>query len=220
MIMQALIQKARMLAEPRSLSVARRAFHRLTGSTPPEPDVLFGGDESLFKKLIASATVYGEYGMGKSTRFAIAHTDCKVLAVETSAEYVNSIARELKEDPRLEARHVDVGPVGKWGRPLTYAKRDNFLTYASSIWDRDEKPDFVLVDGRFRVPCFLYSLLHASSGTRIIFDDYVPRPHYHVVEEVLRPVEFCGRQALFVVPESYDKAKAQELLEQFTLVWD
>ena len=33
--------------------------------------------------------------------------------------------------------------------------------------------DCVLVDGRFRVCCFLTSLKNAEQGTRIIFDDYV-----------------------------------------------
>lgn len=45
----------------------------------------------------------------------------------------------------------------------------------------------VLVVGRFRVACFVYSLLCAQTRTIILFDDYANREHYHAVEEFSRP---------------------------------
>lgn len=115
-------------------------------------------------------------------------------AVDTSREWVESVVEQVGHDPRLDAVHVDVGETGDWGTPLTYDHRDNFPVYAQSIWERDVDPDLVLVDGRFRVLCFLHSLLRARPGTHILFDDYVDRPHYHVVEEILPPVTRNARQ--------------------------
>ena len=54
----------------------------------------------------------------------------------------------------------------------------------------------VLIDGRFRVACFLFSLLNAKKDSIIIFDDYMNRSEYHVVEEVLPKYEKCGRQVV------------------------
>jgi hypothetical protein len=46
-----------------------------------------------------------------------------------------------------------------------------------SPWRRGAvKPDLVLIDGRFRLACFLHPLLAAAPGTPILFDDYTNRP--------------------------------------------
>jgi hypothetical protein len=88
--------------------------------------------------------------------------------------------------------HVDIGEVKDWGYPASYEKRENFQAYTDFLWVHDDKPDMVLVDGRFRVCCFLTTLLNANPGTVIIFDDYTNRQIYHVVEEIVRPRETCG----------------------------
>jgi hypothetical protein len=77
-----------------------------------------------------------------------------------------------------------------------------------------------LVDGRFRVCCFLTSLKYAEPGTKIIFDDYFNRPQYYLVEEYLKPVEKCNRQALFVKPSDtdLDMAALDRAIDQFQFV--
>ena len=96
---------------------------------------------------------------------------------------------------------IDCGELEEWGRPKTYEKRENFQNYINAIWQYPSfKPDLILIDGRFRVACFLTSLLNSNPGTKIIFDDYFDRAQYHIVEEFIQPIGKCGRQALFIVP--------------------
>jgi len=59
-----------------------------------------------------------------------------------------------------------------------------------------------------------------KAGTKIIFDDYSNRPHYHVVEEIIKPIEACGRQVLFVVPTNVATDKIKEMLTKFEYVID
>ena len=83
-------------------------------------------------------------------------------------------------------------------------------------------PKLVLVDGRFRVCCFLTSLKFAKEGTKIIFDDYIDRPYYHFVEKYLPREMECGRQCLFIVP-SKSKIDMNELnkdIDSFRNVMD
>ena len=54
------------------------------------------------------------------------------------------------------------------GTPEGYKYRHNFKKYLNGIWEKSFKPDLVLVDGRFRVACFLTSLLKADKGSIII----------------------------------------------------
>jgi hypothetical protein len=53
-----------------------------------------------------------------------------------------------------------------------------------------------------------------------LFDDYKDREHYHVVEEFLKPSRFCGRQAIFDVPEALDREALLAEYEKFQYVMD
>ena len=121
---------------------------------------------------------------------------------------------------RFDIDWVDLGPIGWAGRPKNYAKRAAFQRYIESPWNRGQKPEVILVDGRFRVACFLYSLASADPGSTILFDDYKDREHYHVVEEFLKPNRFCGRQAIFDVPEALDREALLAEYEKFQYVMD
>lgn len=180
---------------------------------------LFDGDSALFKQVALGAAVYGEYGVGQSTRWVYARTGAAIRAADTSQAWIERTAAGM--DPsRVDLHHVDLGPVGDWGRPTSYARRDRFDDYFEYIWQGERLPDAVLIDGRFRVACFLTSLLRSAPGTKLVFDDYMDRPYYHVVEEILARQEVCGRQALFVTDEAVNRADAQALLEKFRYVMD
>ena len=175
-------------------------FRKMRGVSDP-PNVLFDGDDSLFKDEVKKVDLYGEYGCGKSTQWVIDNTSANVIAVDTSNEWVMSVKNDnLSNCEWLNIYHSNLGVVGGWGRPLSYEEKDSFSDYTDYIWRQNEKPKLVLVDGRFRVCCFFTSLKFAEEGTKILFDDYTNRPHYHFIEKYVHPVEKCGRQCLFIVP--------------------
>ena len=177
--------------------------------------VLFDGDDKLFKELIKSSKVYGEYGCGLSTIWAAKETNSLVCSVDTSKEWIDKVNNDLSLDQqkRVIIHHIDVGECHNWGFPKSYKYRHNFIKYIESIWIRKPTPDLILIDGRFRVSCFLMSLLSASEGAHIIFDDYVNRHHYHVVEEYVDVEKIYGRQALFIVPPK-NKLKLTNITEE------
>jgi len=79
-------------------------------------------------------------------------------------------------------------------------------------------PDLILVDGRFRVACFLASLLRGTPGTPILFDDYVGREErYAHVERYVKPSQPLGRTMLFEVPDGLDKGKIAMDLARFCM---
>ena len=162
---------------------------------------LFDGDDFLFKKSIEGIKIYGEYGCGLSSKWMLKNTNCKVISVDSSKEWVEKIKTENKKyESRLKINHVDLGKVRRWGFPISYDNYKNFPDYTDYIWKQQEKPRLVLIDGRFRVCCFLTSLKFAEPGTKIIFDDYVNRPYYHFIEKYVLRINEFGRQCLFIVP--------------------
>jgi len=170
---------------------------------------LFRGEEDIFKKYIPHVKIYGEYGCGQSTVYVCMHTKARIISVDTNKDWIERVKASIEDTSKVELIHVDLGPVREWGYPGSLSHSKDFINYSNSIWRRDKKicgvplfkhkPDFILIDGRFRVCAFLTSLINAKKGTLILFDDYLNRPHYHVVEQFIKPIELGKTQALFKV---------------------
>jgi hypothetical protein len=66
------------------------------------------------------------------------------------------------------------------------------------------------------------SIKYAQEGTNIIFDDYVNRSHYHIIEEFIPCAEVCGRQALFIVPSKklINLELLDRMIDKFEYVMD
>ena len=182
---------------------------------------LFDGNEAVFKALLPQTDTHAEYGVGKSSLWVLVNTWASIFAVDTSQYWIDQVGSKAGESSaRFDIDWVDLGPIGWAGRPKNYAKRASFRRYTESPWNRGQKPEVILVDGRFRVACFLYSLANADPGATIFFDDYKDRDHYHVVEEFLKPAQFCGRQAIFDVPATLDREALLAEYEKFQYVMD
>ena len=181
---------------------------------------LFDGYDQIFKQIISDKTIYGEYGCGKSTIFVMKNYKIPIYSVDTSKFWIDKIQKE--NNGLLKIKHIDLGEIGNWGRPKSYKYRNNFLRYINWIWEQKSKPNVILIDGRFRVGCFLTSLKLSDEGTKIIFDDYVAREHYHIVEEFLKPVQSNERQALFIVPNksTLDIKNIELEINKFSYVMD
>ena len=183
---------------------------------------LFDGYNLLFKKSLSSNCVYGEYGCGQSTIYVLKKFNIPIFSVDSSKYWINKL-KKIYNKKKLNINYIDVGNINPyaWGTPDNFSKRYNFYKYAQNIWKQKLKPNVVLIDGRFRVLCFLTSLKLCDENTKIIFDDYIDRKIYHVVEELIKPTEKDGRQALFIVNKKKINFKKLELLlDKFEYIWD
>lgn len=201
------------------LVIKRKIFNKINVSKK-----LFDGHSRIFENNLSSQTIYGEYGCGQSTLYVLKNFDIPVYSVDSSKEWVDLIKKNNENDKNLSINYVNIGNVNKYslGRPDDYSLRHNFFDYANDIWNRELKPNFVLIDGRLRVLCFLISLKKCNSGTKIIFDDYVGRKFYHIVEELIKPSFNDGRQCLFEVKnkKNIDMKKLEFLINKFNYILD
>ena len=180
---------------------------------------LFDGDDYLFKKYLKNCNIYFEYGVGDSTIWVLDNTSSRIISVDTDKKWINKVDIS-KNKKRIDINWINLGEVENWGRPKNYEYRKHFIDYISCVWNFKLKADVILIDGRFRVASFLFSLINAKEGSIIIFDDYMNRPNYHVVEELIEVYEDFGRQAVFKVPKVFNKKIAEELLKKFIYVMD
>jgi hypothetical protein len=83
----------------------------------------------------------------------------------------------------------------------------------------DTLPDLVLIDGRFRVCCALTTLLKLKDRKfKLLFDDYMDRPHYNSVERFSRVKSTHGRMVeLEAIP--FDEAELRQAIDLAAADW-
>ena len=182
---------------------------------------------ALLRECLAGANCYLEFGAGGSTVLAAAMGLEAIISVESDPAYLEATRAAAEAEAGAGAaaaiapHPVDIGPTAAWGNPVDPGKAARWPAYCGSVWQRIiggelASPDLILVDGRFRVACFLLSAISAKPGTVILFDDYFDRPHYHVVESCLKPVGRAGRMARFEVPPNEEAGLQRYLPELLT----
>ncbi|MCL4065668.1 hypothetical protein M3484_03680 [Pseudomonas sp. GX19020] len=149
----------------------------------------------------AAARVVLEYGSGGSTLVA-AEAGAEVWSVESDASWARMMGDWFAAHPAqagVHIHHADIGPIKEWGHPADESAFRRWPDYALKIWDLPgfSHPDLVLVDGRFRLACFLTVAYRITRPVTLFFDDYAPREAYHKAEQIARPTEMIGRMARF-----------------------
>lgn len=169
---------------------------------PPRPPlVLPQAEEAALRAELARAQVVLEYGMGGSTVLA-AEAGKTVFSVESDPRWLGMMARYFSDNPpagMVHLHHGDIGPVENWGYPLDDSHHDLWQGYPVTVWDHEDfiHPDLILIDGRFRVGCFLAVAARITKPVTLLFDDYADRPEYHGIEGMIRPAVLYGRMARF-----------------------
>ena len=175
----------------------------------------------FFKNQIIQSHCYLEYGCGGSTVYANNTSNVKtIISVDTDLHYINKVKNIITTPiDNLHLCHVNLGEVADWGHPKTTLHYKDFYKYSTMPWQIAKKinaiPDLIFIDGRFRVSCFLYSLVCASIDTIIMFDDYVNRSNYHIVEEFCKLNKYAGRLGIFVVKKNYSFADLMSVYSEY-----
>lgn len=182
------------------------------------PELTFPEDEAAcLERLYASARVILEYGSGGSTVLAASMPGKYVISVESDRDWAIDLQRRIDQaalpSPSV-VWHVDIGTTGRWGRPVDDTSWQKYHRYPVSIWSEPffRHPDLVLIDGRFRAACLVAVALRITRPVTVLFDDYVSRPSYHVVERVTQPVRTVGRMAEFRLQPRAPEPWLQDLL--------
>jgi len=158
-----------------------------------------------FLDQLAGAKRYLEYGTGGST-YQAARVGVDFIAVDTDPYFLDAVRAKIQGAglgrPGQVFRHADIGRTGTWGRPrgrVNDARRRSFRHASDPPPECGEGrlPDFVLIDGRFRVACAfkVFNMLRARTGWTVVVDDYTDRPQYREIEDYAE-VELVGRMAV------------------------
>jgi hypothetical protein len=184
-----------------------------------------------FEKKLRSSQKYLEYGSGGSTYLA-AKFNISFITIESDKRFLKALICKIRKDGFFNANKQfyilrKTGFIERWAYPLrglhlTKKQIENFKKYSNPPRELSSSyslPDFVLIDGRFRVACFLklLKLLNKSKNWTIAIDDYANRPEYHVVERYA-PLDFCiGKMGIFSKTHIFD-SDIDRLINYYELI--
>lgn len=166
----------------------------------------------LFLETVTPYKYYFEFGSGGSTRLVYNKTKCHITTIDSSLEWIQKIKELVPPGDRITYKHVDIGEIGEWGRPVNDEKKHQWHKYYEAI-DEHPETEIVLADGRFRVSCVLRTAM-VCPDAKILIHDFFFRPQYHVVLEVLDCMESVDQLGVFKVKENADRNVIVALLEQ------
>lgn len=185
----------------RILDLARFLFvQRVRGFNPPTEPHFDKQTKRFFEGKLSKSSFYLEFGAGGSTlladRFGI-----PTISVEGDRYYAKAVRSALGPNTKVRIVTPDMGITGKWSMPLFGARRKGARYVEAPFAILENRfPDFVLIDGRYRIACALETARQAASRnahTQILVDDYVERSHYHCLEQHIGKAATIGRAALF-----------------------
>lgn len=160
-------------------------------------------ERDFLEEVYKNAKSILEFGSGGSTLFAIENNK-EIVSVESDKKFFKYLkAHVAKKYPNSQAiiTLAQTGRTGRYGMPFFYPfSRDipsKGISYVLSGYSRftETQPDVIFVDGRWRVACCLYSLIHFSGNHILLLDDYENDRGYKVVIEKYFNVDLTSRLA-------------------------
>ena len=179
-------------------------------------------DKKLFYKYLDNASKYLEFGSGGSTfQAAIRQNITQIISVESDIGWINKIKENVPADKQIDFRYIDLKPVpNTWGYPGPFCATEDKINYSNVICDLDsaDKLDLILIDGRFRVACCLKCFNKISDDCVIAFDDFLDRPHYHIVLDYYEIIEKTENKSLVILKKKGVPGPEGGLIKKYELI--
>jgi len=186
--------------------------------------------EELSNKFLTNALkkskFYLEYGSGGSTVLA-SKLGIDYITIETDLLFLNSVKHKVKKvGHRNLSKQIyvyrNIGLTSRWGHPLfPKTSKQSLLTKFKNYSDPEfimrDKPDLIMIDGRFRAVTLLrmYDVLKSYSGWQVLFDDYFSREEYKIISKFFMVDERIGRLAVIKDIINCDPDELNEAIDNY-----
>ena len=181
-------------------------------------------DKLMFYKYLNFANVYFEYGSGGSTYQATIKKNInKIYSVESDKLWHNKLKEILTKYNKINYifNEMDAIP-NNWGSPGKNSTNVQKINYSNQILllnkNEQNNINLVLIDGRFRVACCLKCFNVINPNCLIAFDDFLDRPHYHVVLNYFDIIDKTLDKRMVILKKKNNISIPQELIKKYELI--
>jgi hypothetical protein len=182
-------------------------------------------DLNIFYKYLDNKNVYFEYGSGGSTYQASIRENIKTIySVESDLSWQKKLKQEITSSNIHYIYNEMDTERNTWGHPGKNATNIQKINYSNHMRNLSKEEqgniDLVLIDGRFRVACCLKCYDIIKEDCLIIFDDFLDRPHYHIVLKFFDIIEKTQDNRLVILKKKKNMNIPTELIEKYELIQD
>lgn len=178
---------------------------------------------SAISKHLSTKKVLMQYGCNNTILQAMESPSINsVIAVESNKSISDKFYESVNDKDKLHLMYANIGEVDAAGRPLDDSKFQSFHQYMVLPWALADKynvmPDVIVIDGPFKVACFLYSLVCAEEGATILFNDFFANEAYAVARDYALLEERHGDMAEFTVQKKFIMSELAAMIAKFSVV--
>jgi len=174
-------------------------------------------DKILFYKYLDKATHYMEFGSGGSTYQASIRDNIKsICTVESDLEWAKKLQAKITH-PSIQYNFIDIQTLpNSWGHPGKSCSKGDMKKYSDV--KVPSETDLILIDGRFRVACCLKLIGQINNDCIVVFDDFLNRPHYHVILDYFTILEQTENKSLVVLQWKVGSVPSLELINKYECI--
>lgn len=182
-------------------------------------------DKKMFYKYLKNINVYFEFGSGGSTyKASILNNIKKIYSVESDIQWYQKLKKLITNNNFIYIfNEMDTQPKS-WGNPgknATNIQKKNYSNQITKLSKEEQRSiDLVLIDGRFRVACCLKCYDVIKDNCLIAFDDFLNRPHYHIVLKYFDIVEKTKDNRMVILKKKKNVIIPKKLKEKYELIQD
>ncbi|MEZ5714393.1 MAG: hypothetical protein R3D85_03995 [Paracoccaceae bacterium] len=161
-------------------------------------------EAAMYREYVGRAKMVLEFGIGGSTGIAAEVPGVKLIGIDSHPDWIARCKLDprvavLEREKRLDLKLVDIGTVGDWGMPTDPTSLRKWPTYSMGIWNQlnGRQPDFVFVDGRFRLSCALQTVLNLPQANYLVMHDFWSRDFYHPILEFVEVIDRVDELGVF-----------------------
>lgn len=186
-------------------------------------------DKLMFYKYLDKSSVYFEYGSGGSTyQASIRNNITKIFSVESDMEWHNKLKKMIENKSHINFIYNEMNTKpNTWGHPGVNSTKEQWINYSDQITLLDKKTqneiDLIMIDGRFRVACCLKSFNVINDDCLIAFDDFLNRPHYHIVLQYFDIIDKTQDNTMVILKKKNSIKDIQipdEIIKKYEIIKD
>lgn len=190
-----------------------------------EPHLADNDKEMFYKYLENTNGNYFEYGSGGSTYQVSIRSNIKTIyCVESDIVWYDKL-KSIITNSNIKYMFNDMDTLPKtWGYPGKNATDIQKINYSNQILklskEEQDSINLILIDGRFRVACCLKCYDVINDNCLIAFDDFLSRPHYHIVLEYFDIVEKTVDNRMVILKKKKNVIIPKDIIEKYELICD
>ena len=174
-------------------------------------------DLIMFYKYLDISKNYFEFGSGGSTYQASLKDNIKhITSIESDKEWFNKLNNNIKNKSKINYILIDLKcKNNNFGHPSNDCPKSLLTTYSDQILNNSLNLDLILIDGRFRVACALKCYNIISNDCKIIFDDFLNRPSYHIILDYYKIIEKTQDEKMVILKKIPNKIIPYDLILKY-----